>query len=215
MVKANVRAVTDEENGALKKSDRTRLAILNAAAKLFKERGYTATTLRDVADEAGMKAGSLYYHFSSKDEIMDEVLDSGLQGVYGAVTDAIEECGANNHLQKIEAAIRAHVKMLFLQGDFISANIRLYSQLPEEIRLKHQKLRHEYADLWDQLLQEAKDAGLLRADLEIVPLRQFVIGGLNWSTEWYDGEKYSVEMLAERCIKLIGHGMYASRDIDE
>ena len=209
MEKTEGHLLDESTSGSLKKSDRTRLAILNAAAKLFKDRGYTATTLRDVAEEAGMKAGSIYYHFDSKDEIMDEVLDAGLRAVYMAVREAIQDCPEGDSRRKIEASIRAHVRMLFLQGDYVSANIRLYSQLPEEIRQKHQTLRHEYADLWDNLLQEAKDQGVLRSDLDITPLRQFVLGALNWSVEWYDDQRFSVDKLAERCIKLIGHGMYA------
>ncbi len=192
-----------------KKSDRTRQAILNAAAKLFKERGYTATTLRDVADEAGMKAGSIYYHFDSKDAIMDEVLDTGIRAVYGAVKEAIEACEDDaNYREKINASVHAHLKMLLSQGDFISANLRLYSQLPEEIRARHQKVRHEYADLWDQLLTEAKNSGYLRKDTEITPLRQFILGALNWTIEWYDDEKYSLDTFTDRCVHFIAHGIY-------
>lgn len=192
-----------------KKSDRTRQAILNAAAKLFKERGYTATTLRDVADEAGMKAGSIYYHFDSKDAIMDEVLDTGIRAVYGAVREAIEACeDETNYRKKINASVYAHLKMLLSQGDFISANLRLYSQLPEEIRSRHQKVRHEYADLWDQLLTDAKNAGYLRSDVEITPLRQFILGALNWTIEWYDDEKYSLDTFADGCVHFIAHGIY-------
>lgn len=192
-----------------KKSDRTRKTILKAAAKLFKEKGYTATTLRDIADDAGMKAGSIYYHFDSKDAIMDQVLDTGLRAVYDAVKGAVEACATEiDHSKKIDAAIHAHLKMLLSQGDFISANIRLYSQLPEDIRARHQKLRHEYADLWDGLLEDATKAGFLRKDMEIVPLRQFVLGALNWTIEWYDDDKYSLDTFADRCARFVAHGIY-------
>lgn len=192
-----------------KKSERTRRSILKAAAKLFKERGYTATTLRDVADEAGMKAGSIYYHFDSKDAIMDQVLDTGLRAVYEAVKSAIDECAEEtDHSKKIDAAIHAHLKMLLSQGDFISANIRLYSQLPEDIRARHQKLRHEYADLWDLLLADAKKTGFLREDMDIIPLRQFILGALNWTIEWYDDDKYTLDRFADRCAQFVAHGIY-------
>ncbi|MBE7637488.1 TetR family transcriptional regulator [Sneathiella sp. P13V-1] len=194
----------------LRKKERTRRTILNAAAKVFKHLGYNATTLKDIAEEAGLKAGSMYYHFSSKDEIMDEVLDTGLRAISDAVNETIEECADKNDKEILEAVIQTHLRMLFLQGDYVSANIRLYSQLPEEIREKHQDLRRGYAKLWDRLLRKARDSGHLRSELEITPLRQFILGALNWSIEWYDIENYTVEEFSEKAIKLIGHGMYTS-----
>jgi len=154
--------VMSDDKNTVRKSDRTRQTILNAAAKLFKERGYTATTLRDVADEAGLKAGSIYYHFASKDEIMDEVLDTGLRAVSEAVNEAIGACeDESDYLAMIEAGVHAHLKVLFTQGDFVSANIRLYNQLPIEIQERHHTLRREYGKMWDTLLLNAQKSGFL------------------------------------------------------
>jgi len=203
--------VMQDDKNTVRKSERTRQTILNAAAKLFKERGYTATTLRDVAKEAGLKAGSIYYHFASKDEIMDEVLDSGLRAVSEAVKAAISACdNDDDYLAMIEASVHAHLKVLFTQGDFVSANIRLYNQLPMTIQERHHTLRREYGNMWDTLLLNAQNAGFLHEDLEIVPTRQFILGSLNWTVEWYDDSKYSLEALAIRCVSLIGRGIYSN-----
>ena len=56
------------------KSHVSRDLILRVAAQLFRQQGYSATTLRQIADKAGMKAGSIYYHFDSKTAILDEIL---------------------------------------------------------------------------------------------------------------------------------------------
>src|SRR5258706_5394285 len=66
--------VSGEAEAPLKKSDRTRSSILDAAARLFARRGYTDTNLSEIAAEAGMKAGSLHYHFESKEDLVYEVL---------------------------------------------------------------------------------------------------------------------------------------------
>ena len=63
------------------KFDRTHEVILKAAARLFCEKGYAASTLRDIAASAGMKAGSLYYHFNSKEEMLDAILDQGVREI--------------------------------------------------------------------------------------------------------------------------------------
>jgi AcrR family transcriptional regulator len=67
----------------------TRDQILTHAARLFRHHGYAATTLREIADAAGIKAGSIYYHFGSKDDILGEVLDAGIDAVMSAVRERI------------------------------------------------------------------------------------------------------------------------------
>jgi AcrR family transcriptional regulator len=65
------------------RSKESRAQILAAAARLFREQGYAATTLRQIAAAAGIQAGSIYYHFASKDDILIEVLDAGIAAVLG------------------------------------------------------------------------------------------------------------------------------------
>ena len=54
-------------------------------------------------------------------------------------------------------------------------------------------MRHEYAQLWDRILKDAQDSGCLRSDIRIVPLRQVMLGALNWTVEWFDPKKAGQE----------------------
>ena len=72
------------------KSEKSRDSILEAAAKLFRRQGYSATTLRQIAGMAEIKAGSIYYYFDSKEAILDEVLEQGLQRIFEAVKIALK-----------------------------------------------------------------------------------------------------------------------------
>ena len=191
-----------------KKSARTHEAILLSAAILFRDRGYAATTLRDIADAANMKAGSIYYHFGSKMEILDEILDCGLRDIHDNVQKALDDLvKETDYRKKITAAIHAHLSSLLSRSEFTSANIRNYGQLPQEIRSRHQPFRHAYANVWDNLFEKAQKAGVLRDDVKIKPLRQFVLGALNWTVEWFDGKNYSVNVLADRIAKVILDGV--------
>lgn len=191
-----------------KKSVRTRQEILKAAARLFRDRGYAASTLRDIAMATGMKAGSIYYHFGSKDQILDEVLDQGLRDIYDGVCATIRaQEGVSDYRLRISSAAKTHLTLLLARSELTSANIRIYDQLPEEVRKRHQPLRHAYAALWDTLLKDAQQAGLLRDDIKIVPLRQFLLGAMNWTVEWFDLERYSVGRLPDRCAQLILDGI--------
>ena len=190
------------------KSEKSRDSILEAAAKLFRRHGYSATTLRQIAGMADIKAGSIYYYFDSKEAILDEVLDRGLYRIFEAVKLALKDAGKISHRRRIGLAIETHLVALLEVSDFTSANIRIYGQLPERLKKRHRPLRRAYARYWDQLFLDARRAGESRADIEIVPLRVFVLGALNWTVEWFGSRKSDdVLKLARRTELLIFDGV--------
>jgi TetR/AcrR family transcriptional regulator, cholesterol catabolism regulator len=190
------------------KSEKSRDSILSAAARLFRRQGYSATTLRQIAAMAEIKAGSVYYYFDSKEQILDEVLHLGLLSVFEAVKKALRDAGEVSHRRRIGLAIEAHLVALLEASDFTSANIRIYGQLPEALKKPHRPLRRAYAKYWDRLFLDARRAGEIRADIEIVPLRIFVLGALNWTIEWFSlDSKDAVLKLARRTELLIFDGV--------
>lgn len=190
------------------KSVKSRDAILESAAKLFRKQGYSATTLRQIASVARIEAGSIYYYFDSKEAILDEVLDRGLRHVFESVKASVIGAGKTSHRRKIALAIEAHLMALLETSDFTSANIRIYGQLPEHLKKTQRPLRRAYAKYWDRLFLDARRAGAIRADIEIVPLRIFVLGALNWTIEWFKlDSKDAVRKLARRTELLIFEGI--------
>lgn len=69
--------------------------VLDAAAKIFRDHGYAGTTMRIIADEANMQAGSIYYHFGSKDQLLSAVLDQGINILIDSVKSALDELPEN------------------------------------------------------------------------------------------------------------------------
>src|SRR5436305_42145 len=109
----------------------SRRRILDCAARLFRKNGYGGTSLRDIAAASGMKAGSLYYHFASKDEILIDVLNIGVQRVYDAVRNAVAALpAAATFADIINTAIYGHLKALHEADDYTSANVRIFGQVP-------------------------------------------------------------------------------------
>ena len=205
-----------EELEAAGKAERTRHQILRTAARILRESGYKAATMRRVASEAGLEAGSVYYHFGSKEEILDEVLDLGLRDLLNGVSHATAIWpNKEDHRNRIATAIATHMTYLFRASEFTSANIRIYGMLPEGIRSRHRPVRHQYAKVWDQLLREAQTAGALRSDIKVVPLRQAMLGALNWTVEWFDPGKgdqhgyYTLSAFADLLIKMLLDGVSA------
>jgi TetR/AcrR family transcriptional regulator, cholesterol catabolism regulator len=196
------------KNKAPGKSALSRMQILDAAAGLFRRQGYSETTLRQIAKTAGMQAGSIYYHFDSKDEIVDEVLATGMREIYKLVEKTVATGGEEaTYRERIERGMIAHLDLLLTKGDYFSSNIRLYGQIPEALKPRHLHLRQRYGRLWDQLLRQAQEAGEIRPDIKIVPLRMFMLGALNWTMEWFDPHRYSVGDFARQINAVVFEGV--------
>jgi AcrR family transcriptional regulator len=192
-------------------ADATREHILASAARLFRDQGYAATTLRQIADAAGIKAGSIYYHFASKEALLGTVLDDGIEAVQDAVRDRLAKLppGAS-HRERVAAAIEGHLYGLLRRGDLTSANIRNYGQIPAPAKRRHRVVRQAYARIWDELLEQAREAGELRADIEPGVLRLFLIGALNWTVEWFDPRRGSFDRFAEQITEMVFKGILAA-----
>jgi AcrR family transcriptional regulator len=200
---------TREQPVTVESDSVTRERILLEAARLFRHHGYAATTLREVADAAGIKAGSIYYHFESKEQILDEVLDKGIVSVFAAVRQRVEALPPDATARdKLAAAIEGHLWGLLHHGDFTSANIRIYGQIPTPAKNRHRKIRREYADFWDALLEDALRRGELRPDIDTAVARLFVIGALNWTVEWYNPQKGSFEDFVKQITTIVFEGAF-------
>jgi AcrR family transcriptional regulator len=188
----------------------TRDQILQHAARLFRHQGYAATTLRQIADAAGIKAGSIYYHFGSKDEILGVVLDAGIDAVMTAVTTRIAALPPGASFRdKIAAAVDGHLYGLLHHGDFTSANIRIYGQIPPAAKARHRVVRRTYARYWDELLQAAVAAGAVRTDANLAVIRLFLIGALNWTVEWYNPKRGSFKTFSAQITAIVFDGIAA------
>lgn len=205
---AKGKSISPSRKSAKPVRDATREDILLCAAHLMREQGYAMTTLRQIADAAGIKAASIYYHFASKDDLLLQVLDMGLGMITKSVREGVDALGPDaDSRSRLHAAVHGHLQGLLGHGDFISANIRVYSQLPEAVRRKHRIARRAYARYWDKLLQDGRDSGVLRTDIPLAVMRMSLIGMLNWTIEWFDGSESSIDEFAGYLESILFDGM--------
>lgn len=190
--------------------EQTRTMILDHAARLFCARGYASTSLRDIAAATGMKAGSLYYHFESKEALAESVLAQGIALVETQVRAAIDALPAGaDPLDAIRTAILAHLLALHEQGDYASANIRCYGHVPTEVKDRLRRQRTGYEDLWSGLIADAGAAGRLRPDCDLQALRYALIGMMNWTLEWRRPSDPAPTDLAEQFFRIAFDGARA------
>ena len=96
---------------------------------------------------------------------------------------------------------------LLHHGDFTSANIRIYGQIPTAAKNRHRLVRRGYADYWDRLLEDAMKRGELRPDSSTAVVRLFVIGALNWTVEWYNPQKGSFQDFVKQNTAIVFDGI--------
>ena len=181
--------------------------ILDAAAKLFREQGYAAVSLRAIARDSGMKAGSLYYHFESKEDLLVAILDQGILYVHAEVQAAVDALDDPDGRTLLATAVRAHLSSLLRQSDYTSANVRVFGQAPEIVRERARGTRRAYENLWDSILKRGRETGHFTNDADLDAARLMIIGALNATLDWFDPERGSVDALADRYTDLLWSGL--------
>ncbi len=192
----------------LAKSAISQKRVLDAAAKIFRDFGYAGTTMRVIADEADLKAGSIYYHFKSKDDLISAVLDLGIRAVIDNVKAALENLPDDAPArQRVETAIHAHLSAIIDIGDYTLATRRVFGQVPEAIREKNMRLRNSYAAMWQDIFVKAQKRGEFRADANLTLARLFILGALNWTVEWFDPARSSIDQVSRNFSALVVDGL--------
>lgn len=200
-------AVTVEETDQ-SKSSRTRRRVLRAAAKVFRQQGYTAASLREIAQSAGMQAGSLYYHFESKEDLAEAVMDEGVSAARRSAEQALAGLGEQGDaLAAIEAAFRGHLAYLLEESDFAVATLRMLHQTPEAIRKRHTRKQRQFGRFYARLFEQARSEGLIQEDFDLSAMRMLLLGALNWSPEWFEEGRLSAEELVSQLSRMMRHGL--------
>jgi TetR/AcrR family transcriptional regulator, cholesterol catabolism regulator len=170
--------------------------LLQAAAQVFDARGYKAATLRQIADEAGILAGSVYHHVESKEALYLEVHRTGYLRMQAAVQRALD--GHGDPWTRLEVACRAHLEEM-LGGDPIARVTGQGLMEPRDgpVHVALGPLRGDYELLWARLVEALPLAEGRGIDRRV--LRLNLIGALNWTRTWYraDGALKPAELAAQ------------------
>nr|WP_274390112.1 TetR/AcrR family transcriptional regulator [Azospirillum doebereinerae] len=179
---------------------------MNCAARLFRMQGYAAVNLRNIAKSIGMTTGSLYYHFSSKEQIVREILEQGHQRVLVEVKKAVEMRGSEHSVESIRIGILTHITCLLGEDSFPAANVRIFSHVPREIQMSTLEARHRYEIYWEHILRDCQKQGVIRADLDPHVLALLLFGAMNWTLEWFNPGRHTIEAIASDLTKLLLSG---------
>lgn len=169
--------------------------ITDAAAELFLQRGYAQTTLRDIAAAVGIKAGSIYYHFDSKEEILLDVLQRGIAVMEDAFRRAAEADTADAS-ERIRAHIHGHLSALFEHGPYTTNHVSAFHIAPESVRVQVIPDRDRYEQMWAGLFEELRAGGDIASDIPLGLARLSLFGAMNFAVEWFDPSRGNLDDLA-------------------
>lgn len=179
--------------------------LLAAATRLFRERGFHATSMQDLAGALRMNRGSLYHYIVGKDELLWLILGRAFDLLEARVVPILES--GSPPLDRIRGAIHEHLRVAADHADELSLiQIELRS-LPPERRARMIERRDAYERLWRTTLSEAMADGSLRSfDVRLAGIG--ILSACNWFTQWFrpDGS-LSVDEIAERFCDLFLTGL--------
>lgn len=186
----------------------TRETLLRLAARSFSTQGYSATSMRSIADQAGVEPASIYYHFASKEDLIDEVMAHGADAIVQHLKDHLAtlppEASAE---QRLRAAVFGQMSALLKFGDYALAHGRLLGQLPDKVRDRQVKRREEHQKLWNTLLEDARKEGVLREDADIHLCRVFILGCINSVQTWFNPKTGSLDAVADQVCGIFFDGV--------
>ena len=157
--------------------------VLDAAAALFGEKGFSETTTRAIAARLNIHQASLYYHISTKEDLLYRINRLTLETVEQHVRRAIEN--HHNARDRLSAVIRAHLQGLFENPHRALAAISEYRSLSRVHHRELTGLRGNYSELLDKELASAVKAGVVRKDIPVSVLRLALLNYLNWTPRWF------------------------------
>jgi TetR/AcrR family transcriptional regulator, cholesterol catabolism regulator len=181
--------------------------LLAIAANLFAERGLRATTVRDIADAAGILSGSLYHHFDSKESMVDEILRAFLDALFDRYRAIVA--------QKLgpRATLEAVVVASFEAIDQHHAAVAIYQaearHLAEQPRFGYIGERlTEFRRLWHDVLRAGIKDGSFRADLDVELSYRFLRDTVWVGVSWYrPGGKLGIDDIARQYLSIVLDGI--------
>lgn len=181
-----------------------RVELINASARLFRQKGFDATSTRDIAAAVGMHSGSPFYHFKSKGALLGAVMEEGMRAALQRQAKALQTAGLSitEAPALLRVLIRNHFDVLLGPGsDFIPVMLYESRSITARQRKLLAGLQGEYEAVWEPVLQALAEAGRLKGPVKLS--RLLVFGALNWSVQWFDAKKdASLDELADAAMAL-------------
>jgi AcrR family transcriptional regulator len=187
-----------------RRAESRRLDILRAAARVFRRLGVSATGMREIAEEADLSPGNLYYYFSGKDEILLFCQERTLERLTAAVKRA--RAASDSHAQRLRSVLAAHVHCMLDELEGATAHLEVEA-LPEAMRDVVIAKRDAYERAVRALVADGVKSGEF-AQTDPALVTRAMLGAVNWTARWFrhDGTQ-SVAEIADSLADYLVRGL--------
>lgn len=195
------------EPGAARNTHRRSAEIMEAAARVFAERGYHGASTQDIADVLGIRQASLYYYFPSKEVALEQVCMQGVGGFFETAQAIAAGPGAPR--EKLAGLIRAHIAPLLDRGDFVRVFLTQRQFLPNESRRRIGRWSRGIEKIFEGVIRQGVRKGEFRPDTDPRLAALAILGMANAVASWYGKENASIERIGGEFVALVLQGLVA------
>jgi TetR/AcrR family transcriptional regulator, cholesterol catabolism regulator len=195
-----------------KKASRKNL-ILQKAAAMFREKGYAATSMRDLADTVGIEAASLYNHIKSKAEMLQEIIFRIANDAYVQLDDLEDE--GLSPLQKVESILRFHIKMNVERFEEYHVMVTEWIHLEEPYLTNFTSQRRNYVQKLEAIIQQGIDNKEMQPVLPYVAVLN-ILSSIRGIEFWHRSRKtYTAEQIEENMVSHLLSGLSAGTPLEK
>jgi AcrR family transcriptional regulator len=184
----------------------TKEQILDAAAQIFRLKGYHATSMQDIAGAVNLQKASLYHHVSSKQEILLDLLDQALELLTGEIIDTVrgDEFPPDKKLLQM---MKAYLGALTDHVDLASVLLMEHRSLDESLHARHVPNRDRFESLWREVIDDGMTSGVFSCADTALAARN-LLGAMNWVITWYNPKgELSIDEIAEQTASVFLNGL--------
>lgn len=182
--------------------------IIHTAAQIFRQKGYHATSMRDIAEAVHLRKASLYHHISSKQELLLAILDEALDVLIDDLQQVVKSPLPPE--EKLRLAMRKYIERITSNADLAAVLLLEHRNLAPEFSRRHITRRDRFEALWRGIIREGIGSGVFRETDEAV-VTFALLGVQNWLVTWYrDGGRLQPADLADQFAALFMHGLSAN-----
>jgi AcrR family transcriptional regulator len=183
-----------------------RQQVLDVATAMFHERGFSGTSVEDVASAVGLLKGSLYYYIDSKQDLLYKIIEEVHDDVERIMKEALDDTTVGP-LDRLAAYARRQVEYNARNVERIAVYYHEWERLEESLLAEVRKKRRVHEKIVIGLLEEAKTVGDIDPDVDTRLAANCVFGTIIWPYTWYRPGKFSPRELAEFCVTFMLAGV--------